>query len=468
MREGRQHYHVTLGVLALAALAYALQQTMILPALPSLQRDLHTTTAWVTWLLTAFLLVSAVATPILGKLGDQYGKERFLLVSLIVFFVGCFAAISAWNIWSLILFRAIQGFGGAIFPLSFAIVADEFPRDKIGSGVGMISAILGVGGGLGLVLSGALVDYASWRWLFIVGSIVVGIATIGVWRFVPESPVKTPSRLDPLGALTLSGTLVALLLALTEGPSWGWGSSRVIGLFAMSAVCAVAWVLVELHVPEPMVDIGMMLQRVVLFTNLTAIFTGFAMFGAFVLLPTLMQTKPGGNIDYGFGLSPMATGLYLLPGGLLGFLAGPVAGRLGTRYGSRLPLMGGLVLTAVGIGVLAVFHMHPYEISIGMIFIGVGVPFAFAAMANLIVGAVRPSETGIATGMNTVMRTIGSVIGGQVGAAIVSADTIAHTHVPAESAFIAAFWVSAAVAVFGAGLARFIPGRRAPASAFVD
>jgi EmrB/QacA subfamily drug resistance transporter len=468
VREGRQHYHVTLGVLALAGLAYALQQTMIVPALPSLQRDLHTTTAWVTWLLTAFLLVSAVATPILGKLGDQYGKERFLLVSLIVFFVGCFAAIFAWNIWSLILFRAIQGFGGAIFPLSFAIVADEFPRDKIGSGVGMISAILGVGGGLGLVLSGALVDYASWRWLFIVGSIVVGIATIGVWRFVPESPVKTPSRLDPLGALTLSGTLVALLLALTEGPSWGWGSSRVIGLFAISAVCAVAWVLVELHVPEPMVDIRMMLQRVVLFTNLTAIFTGFAMFGAFVLLPTLMQTKPGGNIDYGFGLSPMATGLYLLPGGLLGFLAGPVAGRLGTRYGSRLPLMGGLVLTAVGIGVLAVFHMHPYEISIGMIFIGVGVPFAFAAMANLIVGAVRPSETGIATGMNTVMRTIGSVIGGQVGAAIVSADTIAHTHVPAESAFIAAFWVSAAVAVFGAGLARFIPGRRAPASAFVD
>jgi EmrB/QacA subfamily drug resistance transporter len=468
VREGRQHYNVTLGILALAGLAYALQQTMIVPALPSLQRDLDTTTAWVTWLLTAFLLVSAVVTPILGKLGDQYGKERFLLVSLVVFFVGCFAAIFAWNIWSLILFRAIQGFGGAIFPLSFAIIADEFPREKIGSGVGMISAILGVGGGLGLVLSGALVDYASWRWLFIVGSIVVGIATIGVWRFVPESPVKTPSRLDPLGAITLSATLVSLLLALTEGPSWGWSSSQVVGMFAISAVCAVAWVLVELRVPEPMVDIRMMLQRTVLFTNLTAIFTGFAMFGAFVLLPTLMQTEPGGAIDYGFGLSPMATGLYLLPGGLLGFLAGPAAGRLGTMYGSRVPLMGGLVLTAVGIGSLAVFHMHPYQISIGMIFIGLGVPFAFAAMAKLIVDAVRPSETGIATGMNTVMRTIGSVIGGQVGAAIVSADTISHTRVPAESAFIAAFWVSAAVAVFGAGLARFIPARGARASAFAD
>ncbi|NUR75728.1 MAG: MFS transporter [Thermoleophilia bacterium] len=468
MTAERQHYNVTLAVLALAGLAYSLQQTMIVPVLPSLRRDLHTSTAWVTWLLTAFLLVSAVATPVLGKLGDQYGKERFLLVSLFVFFVGCFAAIFAWDIWSLIVFRAIQGFGGAVFPLSFAIVFDEFPREKVGSGVGMVSAILGIGGGLGLVLSGVLVDYASWRWLFIVGAAVVGVAAVGVWRFVPESPVKTPSRLDPAGAALLSATLVTLLLALTEGPTWGWRSGRVLGLFAASAVLAFAWVRTELRVPEPMVDIRMMLQRTVLFTNLTAIFTGFAMFGAFVLLPSLMQTHRGGNVHYGFGLSPTATGLYLLPGGLLGFLAGPAAGRLGTRYGSRLPLVFGLILAAAGISWLALFHSQPVDISVGMVFIGIGVPFAFAAMAKLIVDAVRPSETGIATGMNTVMRTIGSVIGGQVGAAIVSADTIAHTHVPAESAFIAAFWVSAVVAVIGAALARFIPSHRAASSAFAD
>jgi MFS family permease len=280
--------------------------------------------------------------------------------------------------------------------------------------------------------------------------------------------VKTPSRLDPVGAALLSAMLVALLLALTEGPTWGWESGRVLGLFAASAVLAFAWVRTELRVREPMVDIRMMLQRTVLFTNLTAIFTGFAMFGAFVLLPSLMQTHRGGDVHYGFGLSPTATGLYLLPGGLLGFLAGPAAGRLGTRYGSRLPLVSGLVIAAVGISWLALFHAHPFEISIGMVFIGIGVPFAFAAMAKLIVDAVRPSETGVATGMNTVMRTIGAVIGGQVGAAIVSADTIAHTHVPAESAFIAAFWVSAVVAVIGAALARFIPSRRAPYSAFAD
>jgi MFS family permease len=283
---------------------------------------------------------------------------------------------------------------------------------------------------------------------------------VGVWRFVPESPVKTPSRLDPLGALLLSGLLIALLLALTEGPAWGWGSARVVGLFVTSAVLTAAWVVAELKVPEPMIDMRMLAQRTVLFTNITAVFTGFAMFGAFVLLPSLMQQHRGGAVHYGFGLSPTMTGLYLLPGGLLGFVAGPIAGRLGTRYGSRLPLVLGLVFAAIGIALIALFHAHPWEISIGMVLIGVGVPFAFAAMAKLIIDAVRPSETGVATGMNTVMRTVGSVIGGQVGAAIISADTIARTHIPAESAFATAFWISAAVALVGAGLARLIPRRR--------
>src|SRR3989441_1294107 len=135
MQPERQHYNVTLAILTLAGIAFALQQTMVIPALPTLQRDLHTTTTWVTWVLTVFLLVAAVATPILGKLGDQYGKERLLVISLAVFFVGCVAAIFAWNIWSLIAFRGVQGLGGAVFPLSFAIINDEFPREKVGTGL---------------------------------------------------------------------------------------------------------------------------------------------------------------------------------------------------------------------------------------------------------------------------------------------------------------------------------------------
>jgi len=461
----RQHYNVTLAILALGGLAFALQQTMIVPALPSLQRDLDTTTAWATWLLTGFMLVAAVATPVFGRLGDQYGKERLLVISLSIFFVGCVLAIFAWDIWSLIACRCLQGFGGAVFPLSFAIINDEFPREKVGTGVGMISAILGIGGGLGLVLSGLLLDHLSWRWLFIVGAAAVGSAAVLVHRYVPESPIKTPSRVDFIGASLLAVTLVSLLVALTEGESWGWTSARTMGLFTLSLVVGLLWGWAELRVSDPMIDMRMLAQRTVLFTNLTALLAGFAMFGSFVLLPNFMETPRGlpdslaSLVDYGLNTSPTRTGIYLLPGALLGFLAGPTAGVLGRRYGSRIPLSLGMATAAVGITALTFFHDEPWQIVVGMAIMGTGVPLAFAAMAKLIVDAVRPTETGVATGMNTVMRTIGGVVGGQIGAAILSADTIGATTVPEESAFVTAFAVSAGVAVVAAVLGLFARSR---------
>jgi len=218
---GRQHYNVTLAILAVAGTAYALQQTMVIPALPTLQRDLNTTTTWVTWVLTMLLLVASVSTPIIGKLGDQYGKQRLLVISLVLFFVGCAGAAAAWNIWALIFFRAFQGIGAAVFPLSFGIIRDEFPREKVGVGIGLISAVFGVGGGFGIVFSGLIVDNLSWRWLFIFGAIPVAVAAILVDRFVPESPITTASRVDVLGAVLLSAGLVSLLPALTEGDILG-------------------------------------------------------------------------------------------------------------------------------------------------------------------------------------------------------------------------------------------------------
>jgi MFS family permease len=156
-----------------------------------------------------------------------------------------------------------------------------------------------------------------------------------------------------------------------------------------------------------------------------------------------------------------------LPGGVLGLFAGPLAGRLGTRFGSRVPLVVGMLLAAIGIALFALLHVSPWQISIGMVFIGIGVPFAYAAMAKLIVDAVRPTETGVATGMNTVMRTIGGVIGGQVGAALLTSDTIGVTDVPAESAFVIAFWISSGVALLGALLA-LRTNERSTQPAFAD
>jgi EmrB/QacA subfamily drug resistance transporter len=458
----RQHYNVTLAILTLAGIAYALQQTMVIPALPTLQEDLDTTTTWVTWVLTVFLLVASVATPILGKLGDQYGKERLLVISLGLFLLGSIGAAASWSIWALIAWRALQGAGAAVFPLSYGIIRDEFPPEKVGVAIGLVSAVFGIGGGFGIVLSGLIVDNTSWRWLFIVGAITIAAALILVWKFVPESPIKTPSKVDVVGATLLSLGLIAMLVALTEGESWGWTSPKTLGLGLTALLFLVAWGLAELRIEEPMVDMRMLARRVVLFTNLTALIAGFSMFGCFVLIPNFVEMphglsdRVGRLVDYGFHASTTKAGLYLLPSSIALLFAGPLAGLIGRRVGSKWPLATGMLLTAVASAMLAKWHDEPWQILLAMPILGVGVGFAFAAMATLITEAVRPTETGIATAMNTVMRTVGGVIGGQVGAALLTAHTIAHTDAPSVVGFEIAFALSAAAALVGAVLALLI------------
>jgi EmrB/QacA subfamily drug resistance transporter len=467
MTETRQHYGLTLGILTLAATAYALQQTMVVPALPELQRELGASTTWVTWVLTGFLLSSAVLTPILGKLGDRFGKERLLVLSLVLFLVGCIGCAAAPDIWTLIGFRVVSGAAGAVFPLSFGIIRDEFPADRVKVGIGLLSAVFGVGGGFGLVLSGLIVDNASWRWMFVIGAAATAVAIVLVRRFVPESPVRSTSRIDVPGAALFSATLATLLLGLSEGESWGWMSPAVLGLFAASVVAAVLWIVLELHVDEPLIDIRVLADRPVLLTNVIAMISGFAMFGSYVLVPRFVEMPgdlPAGiaeQVGYGFGASATMTGLYLLPGSFLMLFAGPGAGLLGRRVGSKWPLAIGMTLIALAAAALAAFHAEPWQIVAAMAALSVGVGCAFAAMAALIIEAVEATETGIATGINTVMRTVGAVMGAQIGAAILTADTISGTAVPREGAYVSAFAISAAAATVAAVLAVFVtPTRR--------
>jgi EmrB/QacA subfamily drug resistance transporter len=451
----RRHYNVTLAALTYAGCAYALLQTMVVPALPSLREDLHTTTTWVTWVLTGFMLVAAVATPLIGKLGDQYGKARLLVLCLIALFVGCVLATFAWDIWSLIAARAVQGLGAGLFPLAFAIVKDEFPAEKTGLAVGIVSSVFAVGGGLGLVLAGVFVDYLSWRWMFAVSAAAVGLSILLVHRYVPESPIKTPSRIDVPGAVLLSLGLGTFLLALSEGDAWGWGAAPTLGLFAVAVVALWGWVLVERHVAEPMIDLRMFVRRPVLLTNIAAVLTGFSMFGTFVLLPNFIEADER-IAGYGFGASATTTGLYLLPNALTGLFGGTLAGLIGRRHGSKVAFAVGLVVGAIGIFVLVPWHAEPWQIVVAMLFQGLGIPMAFAAQAKLIVDGVRPTETGVAGGINTVMRTVGGVIGGQVGAAILTAYTIRGTTIPAESAFTLAFVAATVAALVGAGVSLLV------------
>jgi EmrB/QacA subfamily drug resistance transporter len=454
----RQHYGLTLGVLVLSALAYALSQTMVAPALPEIQKDLGTSTTTVTFVLTAYLLTASVATPIVGRLGDMFGKERMLLIVLGCFGAGSLVAGLSHSIGILIAGRAIQGVGGAVFPLAFGIIRDEFPAERVATGIGLISATFGIGGGAGLVLSGVIVEHLSYEWIFWLALAAVAVAFVATYLFVPESPIKSPAKIDWVGAGLMSVGLSALLVGVSEGNAWGWESGRVIGLFAIAALVVVAWVTWERRVAQPLVDMRMMAERGVWTTNLTGLLVGFGMFGSFILVPRFVQVIPAES-GFGFGASVTEAGVFLLPSAVIMLVAGPAAGWLGTRFGSRLPLLIGTAVCTVSFTFLTVAHAERWQIFVGTTLMGIGIGFAFASMANLIVEAVDRTKTSVATGMNTIMRTIGGSLGAQVTASVVAAHVVAGTSFPAETGFTIAFALSAIALVFAFLAALAIPSR---------
>jgi MFS family permease len=182
-----------LAVLTVAGGAYALLQSLVIPALPELQQDLHTTPSGITWVFTAYLLAASVATPIAGRLGDMFGKQRTLVVVLAGVSAGTFIAALATTLPVMIGARLVQGVGGAIFPLAFGIIRDEFPRERVAGGIGLISGLLGIGGGLGIVLSGPILTHLDYHWLFWIPFAVLAATAIATLVVVPESPVVPPA-----------------------------------------------------------------------------------------------------------------------------------------------------------------------------------------------------------------------------------------------------------------------------------
>jgi len=454
----RPHYNVTFSLLAAAAAAYALLQSLVAPALLEIQRDLHATTAGVAWVLTAYLLSASVATPIAGRLGDMFGKKRALVVVLVVLAVGTVTAALATSLPLMIAGRVIQGAGGAVFPLAFSIIRDEFPPARVPQGIALVSVIMGIGGGLGIVLAGPIVQHLSYHWLFWFPLVAVVIAAAGTVVFMPESPIRAGGRVDWIGAVLLSAWLLAFLVGVSEGPSWGWMSARVLGLFAATAALLVSWIFAERRISEPLLDMTMMRRRPVWTTNLAAFVFGFGMFSSFILVPEFVEQAK--STGYGFGASITEAGLFMLPATVAMMVAGPVSGRLSSTVGSRVPLIAGSIVSSVAFLLLAFAHSADWQIYLAMFILGTGIGLAFASMANLIVEAVPSSQTGVATGMNTIVRTIGGAVGSQVAAGIVAATATA-AGASTERGFTLAFAVSAVALVIGVVVALAVPHRQA-------
>ena len=457
----RVHPRITLAVLSMGGLAYAVLSSSIVPALPTIQHSLHTTETGVTWLLTGYLLSASVGTAILGRLGDMYGKEHVLVWTLVLLAGGTLLAALAHSLALLIAARVIQGVAGGIFPLAFGIVRDEFPREQVAGSIGLLSAILGIGAGVGIVAGAVVVEHLSWQWLFWMPLVVILVAAFCTWRFVPESPVRVPGRVNWLAGTLMSLGIAAVLIAISETTTWGWGSARTLGLLAAGLVVCAAWVAVEARSAEPLIDMAMMRIRGVWTANLTAFLLGAGLYSSFIIFPQFAQLPK--STGFGFGASVVVSGLYLLPSTVAMVMVAFAAGEIARRFGSKPAVVVGSVFAAGSFGLIAVAHDHPYDMLISTALLGIGIGLAFAALGNLIVQAVPPEQTGAAGGMNTVMRTIGGALGGQLAAMFIQSHT-GHGGLPTVTGFTETFWMATVFLVVCTFAGLLIPSRRVATS----
>jgi EmrB/QacA subfamily drug resistance transporter len=451
----RPHPMRSLLILSAAALAFSLAQTMLVPALGELMFQLDTDASGIAWVLTGYLLAAAVATPVAGRLGDMFGKRRMLVLSLLAFGLGSGVAALGSSLEVVVTGRVLQGLGGGIFPLCFGIIRDEFPREKVAGSIGLISAIFGIGGGAGLIGGGLIADHLSFHWIFWLGAISAVLAAVATQLWVPESPERKPGRVDLRGAALLAVGLALPLIAISRANDWGWGATHTVALIAAGLVVLAVWVAVEKRTEQPLADITTLLEPPVLMTNVATLLVGFGMFGSFLLIPQLAELPT--STGFGFGLDATGAGLLLLPGSVMMLFTGPISGALGTRYGSKLPLAGGAALTSLGLLGLAVDHGTQLSVIAWAFVMSTGIGLSFAAMANLIVEAVPPEQTGEATGFNALTRSVGASIGSQVTAAILAGSAVVGSPLATDSGFTAAFLVCAAGSAVAAGIALVIP-----------
>lgn len=442
-----------LVVLLAAGVSFALSQTLVLPALSVIGREYEASATATSWVVTGFLLSASVATPIIGKLGDLYGKGRVLTGVLALFALGGLINALSGSIELLIAGRVLQGVAGGVFPLSFGIIRDTFPTARVPGAISLVSSVFGVGAGIGLPLSGVIVDHLDVSVVFWL-SLVAAPAALAAYRVIPETSIEPDQRVDWAGALLLSAALAMLLLGVTQAPTLGWGSPANLGLLLGGAALLGAWVVVEQRVAQPLIELGVLAQPAVAATNLTGLLTGLAMFSGFLLIPQVAQAPE--STGYGLGASATVAGLLLAPSAVGQLVVGPFAGRLGVRVGFRSTLVLGSLLSASAFTLLAVAHDAAWHLALGGLLLGAGVAFSFASMANLIVAAVRQSEVGIATGINTVTRTLGGAFGAAVST-VVLASTAGADGLPSGAGYRTAFGLAAAMALLAAASALRVP-----------
>jgi EmrB/QacA subfamily drug resistance transporter len=410
--------NLILGICCMSLLLVGMDVTIVNVALPSIQRDLHAPISDLQWVMDAYTLVVASLLMLSGSMADRFGRRRTFQLGLVLFTLGSLLCSSAWNIETLILFRAMQGLGASMLnPVALSIITNTFHEPKARAhAVGVWAAVAGISMALGQLLGGALTDMLGWRSIFLI-NVPIGIAVVVLTAmFVPESKAARARRLDPVGQLLIFVALACLMSAIIEGPRIGWHSAMAVGLFAASAASLVAFLMYEPRREEPLLDLRFF--RSVPFSAATVIATcAFAAFAGFLFLNALYLQQVR-------GLSPFAAGICTLPLALMTMLCGPVSGRLVGSYGTRPSLL----LAGAGF-VLSTFVLTQLRVdtSIALLLVayavfGVGLGMVNPAISNTAVSGMPKSQAGVAAAVASTSRMVGASLGVAIAGTVVNAS----------------------------------------------
>ena len=447
---GRRRTQAEIVSVGLGALMASLAQTLVLPVLPDISARLHASATQSQWLLTSTLLVAAVAVPVLSRLADMFGRRRMLLVCLAALAAGSTVDALTDNVAVMIAGRALAGLSSAAIPLGISLLAALLPPERQGSSVALVSAMLGVGGALGLPLAGLVALHADFHVLYWIAAAGAALSMISVRVLVGEPRASRGGAIDYVGVALLSAGLASLVLPLAEGSSWGWSSARTLTLLAAAVVLLALLAGYERRARNPLVDIRALTLPPVAITNVASLFVGFALFASFVGTSSYVQAPTA--TGYGFGSSVLVAGLCLLPSGVLMLVLSPVAARLITRWGSgRVLALAGVILAA-GL-VERIFAVDAlWQVIVGSAVIGVGTGIGYAALPALINAHTPAGDLAAANGLNSLARSLGSTLASAIGGSLLAAITITvgAAQLPSLTAYRVLFAICTAAALLAA------------------
>jgi EmrB/QacA subfamily drug resistance transporter len=408
----------TLGAMCFALFMVMLDNTVVNVALPSIQRDLHAELSALEWVINGYTLTFAVLIATGGRLGDIFGRRLMFLTGVVIFAVTSATAGLAQDPTMLVASRAIQGVGAALMmPATLSIITHAFPAAERGKAIGTWAGVSALALSIGPVIGGFLTEYVSWRAIFLINlPVAVGAVAATVFAVTESRDETVDRRVDYPGVIALTGALTAIVLALIEGNSWGWGSPQIVALLAGGAIGLVIFVAIELRVAAPMVEFALFRTRQFIGTNLVAFIVTFAMMGSFFFMAIYMQDI--------LGYSALEAGVRFLPTTMVIAVIAPISGRLADRLGPATPMSAGLAILAVAMFMFAGIDTSTTYggLLIPFILMGLGIALIMSPMSTAAMNAVSVQKSGIASGVLQMSRMVGASVGVAATGAIFQAQ----------------------------------------------